>query len=120
MAWDLSRQGKGLKCVKMIMNCDYDSVVDVILPVENKILLVVRTPRIEIDKHTPTFLRFLPKTQRLIFASGKNGRTLLLGCYSTLYLLFPVQTGVGPNCGCIRNGWRCGTCCWYVTPVCLN
>ena len=38
------------------MNCDYDSVVGVNLPVENKILLFVQcTPHIKIDKNKPTF-----------------------------------------------------------------
>ncbi len=48
------------------MKCDYDSEVGVILQVDNKILPIVN-PHIEIDKNTPTFLHFLPKTQRLCF-----------------------------------------------------
>ncbi len=48
------------KCVKMTMNYDYDSVVSVILPVENKILSI--TPYIKIDKSTPTFYTFCHNT----------------------------------------------------------
>ena len=45
----------------MPMNCDYYSVVGVVLPVENKILPIVRTPHIEIDKTHPLFYTFCQK-----------------------------------------------------------
>ena len=51
--------------VKMTMNCEYDSVVGVILPVEYKILPIVHL-KLKLTK-TPAFLHFLPKTQRLCF-----------------------------------------------------
>ncbi len=41
--------------LKMTMNCDYDSVGGVILPVENKILSIDCTSHIEIDKKHPLF-----------------------------------------------------------------
>ena len=50
---------------KMTMNCDYDSVVGVILPVENKILPIVHL-NLKLTKTHP-FSHFLPKTQRLCF-----------------------------------------------------
>ncbi len=48
----------------MTQNCDYDSLVGVILPVDN---IDNCTPHIEINKNTPTFSHFLPKTQWLCF-----------------------------------------------------
>ena len=60
----------GICGVKMTMNCEYDSVVGVILLVENKIL-----PQIEIDKNTPTLLHSGQKHSGCVFASGKNGST---------------------------------------------
>ncbi len=51
----------------MTINCDYDSVVDVILPVENKILAIVRTPHIEIDKNTSTFFYTFVKNTAAVF-----------------------------------------------------
>ncbi len=56
--------------LKMTMNCDYDSIVGVILPVENKYCQLYN---IEIDKNTPTFLHLCQKHSGFVFASGKNG-----------------------------------------------
>ena len=50
------------------INGYYDNVVGVILPVENKMLPIVHLI-LKLTKNTPTFLHFLPKTQRLCFAS---------------------------------------------------
>ena len=43
------------------VNCEYDSVVGVILPVENKIVPIVHL-KLKLTKTHPTFLHFLPKT----------------------------------------------------------
>ncbi len=45
--------------VKMTMNCDYDSVVGVILPVENKILLIVHAVFLLVVKMAATLNLFL-------------------------------------------------------------
>ena len=59
-------------CVKMTMNCEYDSVVGVILPVENKLLPIVHL----ILKLTKTlYYTFCQKHSGCVFASGKNGST---------------------------------------------
>ncbi len=51
----------------MTMNCDYDSVEGVILPVENKILPIVQCkPNIEIDKNTPTFFTLFAKNSVVV------------------------------------------------------
>ncbi len=57
--------------VKMTMNCDHDSILGVVLPVENRILPIVHP--IEIDKNTPLFYTFCLKHSSCILASGKNG-----------------------------------------------
>ncbi len=51
--------------VKMTKNCDYDSVVGVILPVENRIPIANCTPQIEIDKNTPLFYTVCQKHSQL-------------------------------------------------------
>ena len=59
----------------MTMNCDYGSVGDVILPVENKILPIVNII-MKLTKNTPTFsYTFCQKHSGCIFASSKNGST---------------------------------------------
>ncbi len=47
--------------VKMTMNCEYDSVVGVILPVENKILSNVHL-KLKLTKHTHFFTLFAKNT----------------------------------------------------------
>ena len=73
-------RGVGLIVVKMTMNCDYDSAVGVILPVENKILPIVHLILpIEIDKYTPTFFTLFAKNHSgSVFASGKMAAFLIL------------------------------------------
>ena len=61
-------------CVKMTMNSDYDSVVGVILPVENKILPIVHLI-LKLTKTHPLLYTFCQKHSGCIFASGKNGST---------------------------------------------
>ncbi len=58
--------------VKMTMNCDYDSVIGVILPVENKILPIVHL-LLELTKTHPLFYTFCQKHSGCVFDSGKNG-----------------------------------------------
>jgi len=64
----------------MTMNCDYDSVGGVILPVENKILPIVHL-KLKLTKTHPLFYTF---------GSGKNGSTL------TNILLFTSFQWQGP------------------------
>ncbi len=52
--------------MKMTMNWEYDSVVGVILPVENKILPIY-TPQIEINKNTPIFFTLFAKNTAAVF-----------------------------------------------------
>ena len=58
----------------MTMNCEYDSVVGVILPVENKILPIVHLI-LKLTKTHPLFYTFCQKHSGCVFASGKNGST---------------------------------------------
>ena len=60
--------------VKMTMNCEYDSVVGVILPVENKILPIVHL-KLKLTKTHQLFYTFCQKHSGFVFASGKNGST---------------------------------------------
>ncbi len=55
----------------MTMNCEYDSVVGVILPVENKILPIVHL-KLKLTKTHPLFYTFCQKHSGYVFASGKN------------------------------------------------
>ncbi len=71
----------------MTINCEYDSVVGVILPVENKIL------PIEIDKNTPTFCQ---KHSGYVFASGKNGSDPNGGAKLTQAVCQPRNSGHVP------------------------
>ena len=57
--------------VKMTTNCEYDSVVGVILPVENKILPIVQ-PKLKLTKTHPLFYCFCQKHSGCVFASRKN------------------------------------------------
>ena len=54
------------------MNCEYDSVVVVILPVDNKILPIVNLI-LKLTKTQPLFYTFSQKHSGYIFASGKHG-----------------------------------------------
>ena len=56
------------------MNCDDDSVVSVILPVEKKILPIVHL-KLKLTKSHPLFYIFCQKHSGCVFASGKNGST---------------------------------------------
>ena len=56
----------------MTMNCEYDSVVGVILPVENKILPIVHL-KLKLTKTHPLFYTFCQKHSGCVFATGKNG-----------------------------------------------
>ena len=58
----------------MTMNCEYDSVVGVILPVKNKILPIVHL-KLKLTKTHPLFYTFCQKNSGCVFASGKNGST---------------------------------------------
>ena len=60
--------------VKMTGNFDYDSVVGVILPVENKILLIVHLI-LKLTKTHPLCYNLCQKYSGCGFASGKNGST---------------------------------------------
>ncbi len=60
----------------MTMNCYYDSVVDVTLPVENIILPIVH---LILKLTTPLFK---------LFASGKNGSTPVVRTYTYVYFYF--------------------------------
>ena len=60
--------------VKMTMNCDYDSEVGVILPVENKVLQIVHL-RLKLTKTHLLVYTFCQKHSGSVFASGKNGST---------------------------------------------
>ena len=51
----------------MIMNCEYDSVEGVILPVENKILPIVHL-KLKLTKTHPLFAK---NTAAVFFSSGK-------------------------------------------------
>ena len=62
----------------MTMNCDYGSVVSVILPVENKILTIVHL-KLKLTKTHPLFKTFWQKHSGCVFASGKNGSTQCAG-----------------------------------------
>ncbi len=54
--------------VKMTMNCEYDSVVGVILPVENKILPIVHL-NFKLQKYTHFFYTFCQKHSDCVFDS---------------------------------------------------
>ena len=58
----------------MTINCDYDSVVGVILSVEDKILPIVHLI-LKLIKTLPLFYTFCQKHSGCVFASGKNGST---------------------------------------------
>ena len=58
----------------MSMNCDYDSVVGVILQMGNKILPIVHLI-LKLTKTHPLFYTYCQKHSGCIFASGKNGST---------------------------------------------
>ena len=68
----------------MTRNCDYDSVVGVISPVENEILPIVQLI-LKLTKYT----HFLQNSSGCVFASGKNGRT------PSLYQEFTRKRGLG-------------------------
>ncbi len=57
----------------MTMNCEYDSVVSVILPVENKILASVHFI-LKLTKTHPLFYTFCQKHSGCFFASGKMAK----------------------------------------------
>ena len=59
---------------KMTMNCEYDNVVGVILPVENKILPIVHL-KLKLTKTHPLFYTFCQNHSGCVFASSKNGST---------------------------------------------
>ena len=54
----------------MTMNCEYDSVVGVILPVENKILPIVHF-KLKLTITHSLFSTFCQKYSGCVFASGK-------------------------------------------------
>ena len=56
----------------MTVNCDYDSVVGVILPVANKILPIVHLT-LKLTKTHPLFYTFRQEHSGCVFGSGKNG-----------------------------------------------
>ena len=58
----------------MTMNCEYDSVVGVILPVENKILPIVHLI-LKLTKTQPLFCTYCQKHSGCLFGFGKNGST---------------------------------------------
>ncbi len=60
--------------VKKTMNFDYDSVVGVILPVENKILPSVVQLKLKLTKKHPLYT-FYQKHSGCVFASSKNAST---------------------------------------------
>ena len=60
--------------VRMTMNCEYYSVVGVILPVEKKILPIVHL-KLKLTKTQPIFYTFCQKHSGCVLASGKNGST---------------------------------------------
>ena len=62
----------------MTMNCDYDSVVGVIMPVENKILPIVNL-MLKLTNTHPLFYTFCQKHSGCIFASCLNGSTMGTG-----------------------------------------
>ncbi len=63
-----------LDICEMTMNCDYDSVVGVILPVDNKIVPIVHL-KLKLTKTHPLFYTCCQKHSGFVFASGKNGST---------------------------------------------
>ncbi len=58
----------------LTMNCEYDSIVGVILPMENKIMPVVHL-KSKLTKTHPLFYTFCQKHSGCVFDSGKNGST---------------------------------------------
>ncbi len=60
--------------VKITMNYENDSIVGVILPVENKILPIVNL-KLKLTKTLPLFYTFCQKHSGCVYASGKNGST---------------------------------------------
>ena len=74
--------------VKMTMNCDYDSVLGVILPVEHKMMPIVQLHLIlKLTKTHPLVYTFCQKHSGCVFASGKNGSIPTFS--GPLSLLFP-------------------------------
>ncbi len=54
------------------VNCEYDSVVGVFLPVENKIVPIVHL-KLKVTKTHSFFYFFCQKYSGCVFAKGKNG-----------------------------------------------
>ncbi len=79
----------------MTMNCDNDSKVGVILPVENKILPIVHL-LLKLTKTHPLFYTFCHKHSGCVFASGKNGSAPLY--IEKLFYDVPDRNSPSPIC----------------------
>ena len=71
----------------MTMNCDYDSVVGVINPVENKILQIVHLI-LNWQKHTHFFTLFAKNTVVVFLLVVKMAAPLSIVIVKILYLTF--------------------------------
>ena len=71
----------------MTMNCEYDSVVGVIFPVENKILPIVHL-KLELTKTHQLFYTFWQKHSGCVFASGKIGSTHITSVIHIFRLIY--------------------------------